>query len=75
MPVRSECRQRRPLFLSILFDRVPPSGSAVKSAGRTRSNSAAKGMFHLPFHFVGDQQELQVQLFPSSSRPVRIAAA
>jgi hypothetical protein len=33
------------------------------------------GMFHLPFHFVRDDQELTAQLFPSSSRPVRIAAA
>jgi hypothetical protein len=32
-------------------------------------------MFHLPFHFVRDQQELNTLLFPSSSRPVRIAAA
>ena len=33
------------------------------------------GMFHLPFHFVRDQQELNTLLFPSSSRRVRIAAA
>jgi hypothetical protein len=33
------------------------------------------GMFHLPFHFVRDDQELKKQLFPSSSRRVRIAAA
>jgi hypothetical protein len=36
---------------------------------------AAMGMFHLPFHFVRDAQELKTQLFPSSSRPVRTAAA
>jgi hypothetical protein len=36
---------------------------------------AAMGMFHLPFHFVRDDQELNAQLFPSSSRRVRIAAA
>jgi hypothetical protein len=33
------------------------------------------GMFHLPFHFVREAQELKTRLFPSSSRPVRIAAA
>jgi hypothetical protein len=33
------------------------------------------GMFHLPFHFVRDHQELKTRLFPSSSRRVRIAAA
>jgi hypothetical protein len=33
------------------------------------------GMFHLPFHFVRDDQELTTQLFPSSSRRVHIAAA
>jgi hypothetical protein len=33
------------------------------------------GMFHLPFHFVRDDEELKSQLFPSSSRLVRIAAA
>jgi hypothetical protein len=33
------------------------------------------GMFHLPFHFVRDAQELSKQLFPSSSRLVRIATA
>jgi hypothetical protein len=32
------------------------------------------GMFHLPFHFVRDDRELNAQLFPSSIRPVRIAA-
>jgi hypothetical protein len=31
-------------------------------------------MFHLPFHFVRDAQELKTKLFPSSSRFVRIAA-
>jgi hypothetical protein len=36
---------------------------------------AAKGMFHLPFHFVRDHQELKTRLFPLSSRRVRIAAA
>jgi hypothetical protein len=42
---------------------------------RTILGSAAKGMFHLPFHFVRDAQELKPQLFPSSSRRVRTAAA
>jgi hypothetical protein len=32
-------------------------------------------MFRLPFHFVRDAQELKTQLFPLSSRRVRIAAA
>jgi hypothetical protein len=32
-------------------------------------------MFHLPFHFVRDDLALKAQLFYSSSRPVRIAAA
>jgi hypothetical protein len=32
-------------------------------------------MFYLPFHFVRDQQELNAQLFLSSSRRVPIAAA
>jgi len=32
-------------------------------------------MFHLPFHFVRDVQELKTRLFRSSSRRVRIAAA
>jgi hypothetical protein len=32
-------------------------------------------MFHLPFHFVRDDQELKKLLFFSSSRRVRIAAA
>jgi hypothetical protein len=32
-------------------------------------------MFHLPFHFVRDAQELKTQLFLSSSRLVRTAAA
>jgi hypothetical protein len=32
------------------------------------------GMFYLLFHFVRDAQELQAELFPSSSRHVRIAA-
>ena len=32
-------------------------------------------MFHLPFHFVRDNRELDARLFLSSSRGVRIAAA
>jgi hypothetical protein len=32
-------------------------------------------MFHLPFHFVRDAQELKTLLFRLSSRLVRIAAA
>jgi hypothetical protein len=51
-------------------------GSAVqKKLDDSGCIQAAKGMFHLPFHFVRDDQELNAQLFPSSSRRVRIAAA
>jgi hypothetical protein len=76
IPVWLKCRQRRPPFLSILLNRVPPSGSAVqKKLDEPFPVRAAMGMFHLPFHFVRDDQELNAQLFPSSSRRVRIAAA
>ena len=76
IPVWWQCRQRRPPFFQILFNRVPPSGSAVKKKLDERfAVQAAKGMFHLPFHFVRDAQELKSRLFPSSSRRVPIAAA
>jgi hypothetical protein len=58
---------------------IQPSPAAgqcrEKKLDDCRGLRAAKGMFHLPFQFVRDTQELKTRLFPSSSRRVRIAAA
>jgi hypothetical protein len=76
MAMWAKCRQRRPPFLSILLNRVPSSGSAVqKSSTLAVVFGQQVWMFHQPFHFVRDAQELKNQLFPSSSRRVRTAAA
>lgn len=45
----SKCRQCRPPFFSILLNRVPPFGSAVKKARRLRLHSAASR--DVPFAF------------------------
>jgi hypothetical protein len=70
-----KCRQCRLTLLSNLSEPSLAVGQCRKKARRTICGSAAKGMFHLPFHFVRDEQELNAQLFPSSSRRVRIVAA
>jgi hypothetical protein len=71
-----KCRQRRPAFFSNLSEPSPAGGqSRQKKLDELFPIRAAMGMFHLPFHFVRDAQELKTQLFPSSSRRVPIAAA
>jgi hypothetical protein len=58
------------------LNRVAPPGSAVKKSSTAPVAFGQQGrMFHLPFHFVRNDLELNAQLFPSSSRRVRIAAA
>ena len=67
--------RRRPLFQNL-----SPSSRAV-GPGRKKGSTIPVAfrqegeMFRLPFHFVRDAQELKTQLFPLSSRCVRIAAA
>jgi len=76
MAVWAKCRQRRPSFFP---NPLEPSSAVGQCRAKKLDDSgciqAAKGMFHLPFHFVRDHQELKIQLFPSSSRRVHIAAA
>ena len=63
-----KCRQRRPPFRSILLNRVPPLGSAVqKNSTEPVGFRQAVWMFHRPFHFVRDHDELNTRLFRSNS--------
>jgi len=68
-------RKRRLSFSKTFLNRVAPPGRAGKSSTTQVPFGQEVGMFHRPFHFVRDDQELNTQLFPSSSRRVRIAAA
>ncbi|MGA9780386.1 MAG: hypothetical protein WBS33_19180 [Verrucomicrobiia bacterium] len=76
MAVWMKCRQRR---RSLFLNPIQPSPAVGQCRAKKLDDSgcirAAMGMFHLPFHFVRDDQELKKQLFPSSSRRVHIAAA
>jgi hypothetical protein len=70
-----KCRQRRPSFPSILLNRVPPSGQCrQKSSTRAVVFGQPVGMFHRPFHFVRDHDELNTRLFPSNSSAAPAAA-
>jgi hypothetical protein len=76
MAMWAECRQRRPFFFP---NPVQPSPAVGQCRQKSSTLAVVFGqqvwMFHRPFHFVRDAQELKTQLFPSSSRRVRIAAA
>ena len=74
--VRLKCRQ----VPSPLFSNHTEASPAVGECRQKNSTNHIPlrqliWMFHLPFHFVRDDQELNARFFPSSSRRVRIAAA
>jgi hypothetical protein len=64
---------------SFSLNPLEPSSAVGKCRAKKLDDSgcfqAAMGTFHLPFHFVRDAQELKNQLFSSSGRRVRTAAA
>lgn len=69
MAMRAKCRQGpSPPFSQIFLKRVPPSGSAAKKISTlTIVFRQQVWMFHLPFDFVRDHEQLQARLFPSNS--------